>query len=127
MTVEDTSLVLSRFERTRRVVLHRADVPRLAEGHAYALEVRVEQDPHPCTGGPAGSLPGTYQLDIRIRVSQGMPGVLMLAEPPMGASELALLRYKLGGPRRLATPVREHTCSPGHPAQRWMSGSAPNG
>lgn len=116
VTIEDTSLVLSRFERTRRVVLHRADVPRLAEGHAYALEVRVEQDRILARVGRAGSLPGTYQLDIRIRVSPGMPGVLMLAEPPMGASEVALLRYKLGGPRGSATPVRETYLLSGTPS-----------
>lgn len=107
VTVEDASLVLSRFERTRRVVLHRADVQRLTESHVYALEVRVERDRILARVVRAGVLPGTYQIDIRIRVAQGMPGVLMLAEPPMGPSELALLRYKLGGPRVSATPVRE--------------------
>ena len=116
VTIEDTSLVLSRFERTRRVVLHRADVPRLADGHVYALEVRVERDRILARVGRAGALPGTYQLDIRIRVAQGMPGVLMLAEPPMGASELSLLRYKLGGPRGSATPVRETYLLSGTPA-----------
>ena len=107
VSVEDGDLVLSRFERTRRVVLHRAPGQFLDTEHVFTLDVRVSSGSVMARLGVDGVLPAKFALNTRAKVEKGMAGVLVVAEPPMLATELAVLRYELGGPKGAVTPARE--------------------
>jgi len=106
VTVEEGELVLSRFERTRRVVLHRAPGRTLRVGQAYTLDVRVTARRVRARIGEQRALPSVFSLDAGATVTKGMPGVLVVAGPPMGRSALAVSRYELAGPTGAATPIR---------------------
>ena len=98
--------MLSRFERTRRVVLHRAPGRTLRVGQVYTLNVRVVGRRVRARIGEGRELPSVFSLDAGVTVTKGMPGVLVVAGPPMGRSALAVSRYELAGPTGAATPIR---------------------
>jgi phosphodiesterase/alkaline phosphatase D-like protein len=119
VTIEEGALVLSRFERSRRVVLHRSHAIPLAAGHIYELQVAVTPGRIRARVGRGGvaSL-GRYQLDVRENVAHGMTGVLLVGEPGRPETTVRLRSLKLATldqPRR--TPMRPVYLLSGAPDQ----------
>ena len=75
-------------------------------GQVYTLDVRVVGRRVRARIGKGRELPSVFSLDAGVSVTKGMPGVLVVAEPPMGRSALAVSRYELAGRTGVATPIR---------------------